>query len=123
MFASEEDITEAALQRPYRELPQEKLDSLLEAFEDFLPALESYSHSTEELLAEFPEEHRTDTLRNTLQADEPEVSFTLFELVLEATIRIRNGGTSAWAAYQGWSDRGLFFGFDGEDLDHGLSVA
>lgn len=122
MFASEEDIREAALQRPYRELPPEKLARLLEAFEEFLPALADYSHSSENLIAEFPEEHRTESLRTALQADEPEVSFTIYEILLEASIRIRNTGTSLWPSYQDWSERGLFFGFDGEDLDHGLSV-
>lgn len=123
MFAREEDITEAAIQRPYRELPDDKLQRIIEAFEEFLPALATYSHSTEELLAEFPEEHQTDALRHVLQADEPEVSFTIFEILLEAAVRVRNTGTSLWPSYQDWDERGLFYGFDGEDLDHGLSVS
>lgn len=118
MFIGADEIKEVVDQRPYEGLPDSALNQLLGAFEEFLPEIESYSSTTDELMDSYPEA-LTGALPAALTLTaviDPTVSRAIFELLLELQARDLSDGVDPKERYREWTERGLLYGFDSASL-------
>ncbi len=125
MLIGEEDIREAVGFRPYEELEDERIEQLLDAFEDFLPRLKLFGETVEELIEAMPDTGRASDPGESaarLLSLEPTVSKSLFELLLEASYRLAEDGQSRRSRYEEWYERELFYGFGSEQLEDAFQL-
>jgi len=125
MFVTEEDIEEAAVFRPYQSLSDRGLADLLDAYESFLPSLANYGVVVEGVLGEGQAVGRDGNPPRPLRLlsqIEPEVSKSLYEILLEIATRIHSKGDPQQPKYWEWTERGLFYGFTAEDIDRAFGL-
>jgi len=124
MFITRDEIEELTGLRPYEELPDGELASLLDAFQDFLPSIESYGESADEALESYPG-LQSGSLPEALtlpEVVEPSASRALYEILLEVSLRELAAEGSAKHRYAEWNQRGFFYGFDETTLEAGAKI-